>query len=95
MANLEEVLRTKQRQLDELQAQNGDKNHDLERQLRDKEEELEIFKAGMDQVLLELDASNSKQHESQDTAMFDTLLLVHLKRLNEMIDSVLLSGLTR
>lgn len=54
MADLEDLLRSKQRQIDELMAQKGDMNHDLERQLREKEEELEIFKAGMDQVLLQL-----------------------------------------
>lgn len=95
MANLEEVLRSKQRQIDELAAQTGDKSHDLERQLREKEEELEIFKEGMDQVLLELNANNSKQNEPHDNAMFDSLLLEHLKRVNDIIDSVLLSGVQR
>lgn len=53
MADLEELLRSKQRQIDELSSQTGEKTDDLKRQLREKEEELEIFKAGMDEVLLE------------------------------------------
>jgi hypothetical protein len=51
---LEELLRTKQRQIDELSSRAGERNEDAERLLREKEEELEVFKAGMDQVLLEL-----------------------------------------
>lgn len=92
MANLEDLLRSKQRQIDELSAQKGDLNHDLEKQLREKEEELEIFKAGMDQLLLDL---NKNKDTAKDDAMFDTLLLEHLKRLSDIIDSVLLSGVQR
>lgn len=54
MTELEELLRTKQRALDELQSRVGDRDSDMERRLREKEEELEIFKAGMDQTLLDL-----------------------------------------
>ncbi|KAI5777381.1 ANTH domain-containing protein [Geopyxis carbonaria] len=92
MADLEDLLRSKQRQIEELTSQTGDKKDDLERQLRDKEEELEIFKAGMDQVLLEL---NAPKASTRDDAMFDSLLLEHLKRLNDIIDSVLQSGVQR
>lgn len=51
---MEELLRSKQQRIDELTSQSTDTTHDLKRQLREKEEELEIFKAGMDEVLLEL-----------------------------------------
>jgi hypothetical protein len=54
MADMEEVLRTKQRALDELSTRVHDKDSEMERLLREKEEELEIFKAGMDQTLTEL-----------------------------------------
>jgi len=53
MADLEELLRSKQRQIDDVNSRTSDLSEDLKRQLKDKEEELEVFKAGMDQVLLE------------------------------------------
>ena len=56
MADLEELLRSKQRQIDDLSSQVTEKTDDLKKQLREKEEELEIFKAGMDEVLLEFNA---------------------------------------
>lgn len=59
IADLEELLRNKQRQVDELQRNQREGNSDLERQLREKEEELEITKAGMDHTLkLLLEAEN-------------------------------------
>lgn len=54
MAEMEELLRSKQRALDDLQSRVGDRDTDMERRLREKEEELEIFKAGMDQTLMDL-----------------------------------------
>lgn len=54
MTELEELLRSKQRALDELQSRIGDRDHDMERRLREKEEELEIYKEGMKQTLEEL-----------------------------------------
>jgi chromosome segregation ATPase len=54
IADLEEALRNKTRALDDAQNKYGDQDSDLERLLREKEDELEIFKAGMDQTLLEL-----------------------------------------
>lgn len=59
IADLEELLRNKQRQVDEQQRNQQEGNSDLERQLREKEEELEITKAGMDHTLkLLLEAEN-------------------------------------
>ncbi|KAA8914810.1 ANTH domain-containing protein [Sphaerosporella brunnea] len=94
MADLEELLRSKQRQIDELSTRVNDQTDDLKRQLREKEEELEIFKAGMDEVLLEFNAPKAMEAHN-DTELVDTLLLEHLKRLNEIIDSVLQSGVQR
>lgn len=70
MADLEEALRVcvsitlpgqrltglqaKSRALDDLHSKFGERDGDLERSLREKEEELEIYKSGMDQTLLEL-----------------------------------------
>lgn len=59
IADLEDLLRTKQRRVDELMRNQSEGNTDLERQLREKEEELEIAKAGMDHTLkLLLEAEN-------------------------------------
>lgn len=71
MADLEESLRVgslqlihesmlttgqnKTRALDDVHSKFGERDGDLERTLREKEEELEIYKSGMDQTLLELD----------------------------------------
>lgn len=70
MADLEEALRVcvfitlpgqrliglqaKSRALDDVHSKFGERDGDLERSLREKEEELEIYKSGMDQTLLEL-----------------------------------------
>lgn len=59
VADLEELLRTKQRQIDDLSRKTHEGNADLERLLREREEELEIAKAGMDHTLkLLLEAEN-------------------------------------
>ncbi len=44
----------KTRALDEIHEKYGDRDSDLERTLREKEEELEVYKAGMDDALLQL-----------------------------------------
>ncbi|KAI5844705.1 ANTH domain-containing protein [Tricharina praecox] len=97
MADLEELLRSKQRQIDDLNSRTSDLSEDLKRQLKDKEEELEVYKAGMDQVLLEVNEQKmaAGQEPKMDDELMDTLLLEHLKRLHEIIDSVLQSGVQR
>lgn len=47
-------IQKKSRALDDVHAKFGERDGDLERSLREKEEELEIYKSGMDQTLLEL-----------------------------------------
>jgi len=54
MADLEESLSAKTRALDDAQRRLRDRDHDLEDALRQKEEELEIYKTGMDSTLLQL-----------------------------------------
>ena len=48
------ILQNKTRALDDIHSKYGERDSDLERILREKEEELEIYKSGMDQTLLEL-----------------------------------------
>ncbi|KAF2747547.1 ANTH-domain-containing protein [Sporormia fimetaria CBS 119925] len=97
IATLEEALRNKSRALDDMQMKYREGDSDLERQLREKEEELEIFRAGMDQTLLEL--NDLKLHQSaNDSAIdgqLDSLVQDNLAKINSIIDSVLQSGVER
>jgi myosin heavy subunit len=94
IADLEEALRQKSNQLNDLSRQFRDGDSDLERQLREKEEELEVFKAGMDQTLIELNEIRQGQ-EANDQAIdgqLDSVILDNIRKINEIIDSVLASG---
>merc|ERR1711939_672046 len=97
IADLEEALRNKTRALDDQQFKLGEGSSDLERQLQEKEEEVEIYKSGMDEALLEL--SELRQNGGQgDKAMdeqIDIMLLDNVRRVNAIIDSVLQSGVQR
>ncbi|KAF6802484.1 cytoskeleton assembly control protein, partial [Colletotrichum sojae] len=97
MADLEEALRLKSRALEDAQSKLRDGNTDLEQLLRDKEEELEVYKAGMDQTLIELNELKLNQGDT-DTALdgqIDALIMANLDKINDIIDSVLQSGVQR
>lgn len=97
MADLEEALRTKSRALDDAQSRLRDGSSDLEQLLRDKEEELEVYKAGMDQTLIELNELKLNQGDTDHAldGQIDTLILANLEKINDIIDSVLQSGVKR
>lgn len=97
IADLEEALRNKTRTLDDMHMKLGEGSSDLERQLREKEEELEIYKSGMDQTLLELNDlrnGNGVGDKAMDEQI-DVMLLENIKKINELIDSVLQSAVQR
>lgn len=97
IADLEEALRNKTRQLDDIQMKYGEGDSDLARQLRESQEELEITRAGMDQALMELEELRDGGNEV-DRAVngeMDVLLLESLKKINDIVDSVLQSGVQR
>ncbi|KAF2482052.1 SLA2 Src like adaptor 2 [Neohortaea acidophila] len=97
IADLEEALRNKTRALDDTHMKLGEGSSDLERQLREKEEELEIYKSGMDQTLLELNElrnGNGVTDHAMDEQI-DAMLLDNIKKFNDLIDSVLQSGVQR
>lgn len=97
IADLEEALRNKTRALDNVQMKLGEGSSDLERLLREKEEELEIYKQGMDQTLLEMAAlreGNGVTDKAMDEQI-DVFLLENIKKVNDIIDSVLQSGVQR
>ncbi|PNS19706.1 Endocytosis protein end4 [Sphaceloma murrayae] len=97
IADLEEALRNKTRALDDMQMKFREGDSDLEQALREKDEELEIVKAGLDQALVELNELRSGKTDT-DTAMdeqIDVMLLENIKKIGELIDSVLQSGVKR
>ncbi|KAG4217282.1 hypothetical protein PC116_g34237, partial [Phytophthora cactorum] len=97
MADLEEALRTKSRALEEAQAKLRDGSSDLEQLLREKEEELEVYKAGMDQTLIELNELKQNQGDTDHAldGQIDALIMANLDKINDIIDSVLQSGVVR
>ncbi|KAI9824673.1 MAG: hypothetical protein M1819_000826 [Sarea resinae] len=97
MADLEEALRNKTRALEDIQSRYGEHDSDLERTLREKEEELEIFKAGMDETLVQLNELKMSQQDQDHVldGQIDTLVLDNIRKINDIIDSVLQSGVQR
>lgn len=97
MADLEEALRNKNRALEDAQANVRNGSADLEQLLRDKEEELEVYKAGMDQALVELNVLKQNQGDTDQVldGQLDALIMANLDKINEIIDSVLQSGVAR
>ena len=90
ISNLEELLRTKQKQLDEANLRLSDKMRELENIVRDHNDELDIYKTGMDETLLQL--NELRLNGGNDDAMneqIDLLIVGHLEKLNDIIDSVL------
>ncbi|KAF3941388.1 Talin-A [Dactylella cylindrospora] len=97
LADLEEVLKSKQRQLDEMSSRLRDGDSDLERLLREKEEELDVLQEAMDQTLLEMNDLRLQTRET-DAALDDRIedvLRDQVKKLHEIVDSVLQSGVQR
>lgn len=97
IADLEEALRNKNRSLEDARMKYGEQDSDLERTLREKEDEIEILKSGMDQTLVELNELKSSQRDVDHAVdgEIDTLLLANVKKLSDIIDSVLRSGVQR
>ena len=62
----------KTRALDEVHSKFSERDGDLEQSLREKEEELEIYKSGMDQTLLELNELRMVSLQSFIRRTFDS-----------------------
>jgi huntingtin-interacting protein 1-related protein len=95
IADLEEALRQKTRQMNDLRS--SDEVNELRRQLSEKEDQIEILHAGMDQTLLELDKLKQMQDASDQVidGQLDSVILDHVRKINDLIDSVLQSGVHR
>jgi huntingtin-interacting protein 1-related protein len=97
ISDLEEALRQKTKALGEVRDRIGDADSDLQRQLREKDDEIEVLRAGMDQTLLEL-TDLRQAHEANDQAIdgqIDTVIMDNIRKINDIIDSVLQSGVQR
>jgi len=97
MADLEEALRNKSRQFDDFRSKHGERSEDTDRVIREKDEELEAYKDGMEQALMELEELNLTQGDADralDTQI-DTVLLGNVQKINDIIDSILQSGVQR
>ncbi|KAK9459953.1 ANTH domain-containing protein [Lipomyces oligophaga] len=97
MEELEQQLAAKQRALDDLSDRVQGFDGETERLLREKEEELEVYKAGMDQALVKLNDLTMNQRDV-DAAMdgeINGILSQHVGKLSSIIDAVLQSAAQR
>ncbi|POS84388.1 ANTH-domain-containing protein [Erysiphe pulchra] len=97
MSDLEEALRKKSQALDDIHKKYREGDSDLERLLREKEEELEVYKQSLDDSLIklnELEISKGATDQALDGEI-DAMLLSNIRKINDIIDSVLQSGVQR
>ncbi|GAQ04819.1 endocytosis protein end4 [Aspergillus lentulus] len=97
MADLEEALRNKTRALEEISSRNMDHQGDHELALREKDEEIEVYKSGMEQALMELEELKLSQGDVDHAldSQIDTVLQGTVTKINDIIDSVLQTGVQR
>ncbi|KIW25657.1 hypothetical protein, variant [Cladophialophora immunda] len=97
MADLEEAVRSKTRQLEEIRSKQGERNYDQEAALREKDDEIEIYKSGMEQALEELEELKLGHGESDGAldGAIDEVIKTTVNKINDIIDSVLQSGVQR
>ncbi|KAJ6115059.1 hypothetical protein N7486_000837 [Penicillium sp. IBT 16267x] len=97
MADLEEALRNKTRALDEVSNRKSEWDGDHELSLREKDEEIEVYKSGMEQALMELEELRLNQGDTDHAldSQIDTVLHGTVAKINDIIDSVLQAGVQR
>lgn len=97
MADLEEALRNKNRALDELSNTKSEWDGDHALTLREKDEEIEVYKSGMEQALMELEELKLNQGDTDHAldSQIDTVLHGTVAKINDIIDSVLQAGVQR
>ena len=97
MADLEEALRKKSEALRDVHAKYSEGGSDAEQLLREKEDELEVYKQSLDDTLIklnELEMSRGDTDQALDGEI-DAMLLSNISKINDIIDSVLQSGVQR
>ncbi|KAL1972336.1 hypothetical protein VTN31DRAFT_7555 [Thermomyces dupontii] len=97
MADLEEALRNKTRALEEMAAKRNEMDEDVQAALREKDAEIEVYKSGMDEALMELEQLKLQQGDTDKAldSQIDEVLRSTVVKINDMIDSVLQSGVQR
>ncbi|TQS35055.1 hypothetical protein Golomagni_04535 [Golovinomyces magnicellulatus] len=94
---LEETLRKKTQEIEDLHAKCKEDGSEIKRLLRDKEDELEVYKQSLDDTLIklnELEISKGVTDQALDGEI-DAMLLANIGKINDIIDSVLQSGVHR
>lgn len=97
MADLEESLRSKTRQLESIKSTHSERSGDHDAALREKDDEIEIYKSGMEQALEELEElrlGNGETDGALDGAI-DEVIKSNVNKIQDIIDSVLQSGVQR
>lgn len=95
--DLEMQLHAKQRALDDMSDRVQGFDSESDKLLREKEQELEVYKAGMDEALRQLSELQLSQQDT-DKAMdgqIDNILVGHIGKLNSIIDAVLQAAAQR
>ncbi|EXJ81897.1 hypothetical protein A1O1_07962 [Capronia coronata CBS 617.96] len=97
MADLEEALRNKSRQLEEIRSKHTGRDVDHEQVLREKDEEIEIYKSGMEQALEELEELKLGSNDADGAldGAIDEVIKANVNKINDIVDSVLQSGVQR
>ncbi|KAJ5397152.1 hypothetical protein N7509_005265 [Penicillium cosmopolitanum] len=97
MADLEEALRNKNRALEDIQGRNSERSGDHDLALQEKDEEIEVYKSGMEQALMELEELKLNQGDVDHAldSQIDTVLHGTVAKINDIIDSVLQAGVQR
>ncbi|BCS05088.1 putative cytoskeleton assembly control protein Sla2 [Aspergillus luchuensis] len=97
MADLEEALRNKSRALEEVSTKTSERAGDHDLALREKDEEIEVYKSGMEQALMELEELKLSQGDVDNAldSQIDTVLHGTVSKINDIIDSVLQTGVQR
>ena len=97
MADLEESLRSKTRQLEDIRSKHGERNLDHDAALREKDDEIEIYKSGMEQALEELEEVKLGSGETDGAldGAIDEVIKSNITKIQDIIDSVLQSGIQR
>ncbi|EPT01538.1 hypothetical protein FOMPIDRAFT_1144834 [Fomitopsis schrenkii] len=91
MQELEDSLRAKQLQIDDLLVKLDNASADMDRLREEKDQEIAILQEGMDSTIQQLHESQQNQGISEEAtnAQIDTLILDNRKKLNAIIDSIL------
>jgi len=97
ITDLESLLKARERELADFSRRLKDGSGDLERQLRDKEDELAVVQYALDQAVLEADEAKKLglASESAVDGQVDAILLDSIQKINDILDSVLQAGIVR